>query len=77
MATNLGKGPAKGIALEELKKAALLKDFISKLTFRGQAAFLRKFVFAVAWLQRMMTVQSTIQYRVDYAVQSFFGAKAW
>ena len=53
----LKTGPAKGVPLEQSKKAAFVKDFFGKLTFWGAGAILRKSAPAAS-----VTVQYPVQY---------------
>ena len=53
----LKTGPAKGVPLEQSKKAAFVKEFFRKLTFWGAGAILRKSAPAAS-----LTVQYPVQY---------------
>ena len=48
MAINLGKGPAKGVPLEGLKKAAFVHVFLNESALPEQAEFLEKSVSAAS-----------------------------
>ena len=49
MAINLGKGSAKGVPLEELKKTIYLNGFLNKTYLFGASAILRKSAPAASW----------------------------
>ena len=63
----LKTGPAKGVPLEQSKKAVFVKDFFRKLTFWGAGAILRKSAPAASW---------GIGFSALQGAQSFFIQKA-